>query len=190
LPHQINPKLTLSAGYVLNSTWDLQQMVDQNLFPPTYDASGMPIFPTARPNSSVGQLLVNESSAHSSYDGFLVTANLQLPHRSQLFANYTLSRTRDNNSNLGPFTRVSALNPFNLSADGAYSSFDVRNSFNLSAITILYRWPGALCPRYQSLWKRAPGAIHSSHHRILGLDAPRLRLLPVRFDPQFCCLLH
>ena len=32
---------------------------------------------------------------------------------------------------------MSALNPFDLSADGAYSSFDVRNSFNLSAITNL-----------------------------------------------------
>ena len=134
---QINPKITLSAGYVLNSTWDLQQLVNQNLFPPTYDASGMPIFPATRPDGSVGQLLVNQSSAHSSYDGFLVTANFQLPHRSQLSANYTLARTRDNDSNLGPFTRVSALNPFNLSADGAYSSFDVRNSFNLSAITNL-----------------------------------------------------
>ena len=134
---QINPKVSLSAGYVLNSTWDLQELANQNLFPPTYDASGMPIFPATRPDGSVGQLLVNESSAHSSYDGFLVTANFQLPHRSQLSANYTLARTRDNDSNLGPFTRVSALNPFNLSADGAYSSFDVRNSFNLSAITNL-----------------------------------------------------
>ena len=134
---QVNPKITLSAGYVLNSTWQLQQLVNQNLFPPTYDATGMPIFPLNRPTSNIGQLLINDSSAHSSYDGFLATASFQLPHRSQLFANYTLSRTRDDNSNLGPFTRVSALNPFNLSADGAYSSFDVRNSFNLSAITNL-----------------------------------------------------
>jgi len=134
---QLNPKITLTAGYVMNSTWDLQQLVNQNLFSPTYDASGMPIFPPIRPNNSIGQLLVNESSAHSSYDGLLLTANFQLPHRSQLAANYTLSRTRDNDSNLGPFTRVSALNPFDLSADGAYASFDVRNSFNLSAITNL-----------------------------------------------------
>ena len=137
LEQQINPKISVTAGYVRNSTWDLQQMVNQNLFPPSYDASGMPVFPAVRPNNSIGQLLVNESSAHSSYDGLLLTANFQLPHRSQLAANYTLSRTRDNNSNLGPFTRVSALNPFDLSADGAYSSFDVRNSFNLSAITNL-----------------------------------------------------
>ena len=80
---------------------------------------------------------MNESSAHSSYNAMTLTANFQLPHRSQLSANYTLARARDDNSNLGPFTLVSALNPFNLAADAAYSSFDVRNSFNLSAITNL-----------------------------------------------------
>ncbi len=136
---QVTPKISLIAGYVRNSTWDLQQLLNNNLELPTYDASGMPIFPVTRPNPNVGQLLVNESSAHSSYNAMTLTANFQLPHRSQLSANYTLARARDDNSNLGPFTLVSALNPFNLAADAAYSSFDVRNSFNLSAITNL-KW--------------------------------------------------
>jgi len=134
---QFTPKISVTAGYVHNSTWDLQQLLNQNLFPPTYDSSGMPFFPAQRPDPAVGQLLVNTSSAHSSYDGMLLTANFQLPHRSQLSANYTLARARDDNSNLGPFTLVSALNPFNLAAEAAYSNFDVRNSFNLSAITNL-----------------------------------------------------
>ncbi len=134
---QFTPKVSVTAGYVHSSTWDLQQLLNQNLFPPTYDASGMPIFPVDRPDPTVGQLLVNTSSAHSSYDGMLLTTNFQLPHRSQLSANYTLARARDDNSNLGPFTLVSALNPFNLAAEAAYSNFDVRNSFNLSAITNL-----------------------------------------------------
>ncbi|MGC2109862.1 MAG: hypothetical protein WA655_10120, partial [Candidatus Korobacteraceae bacterium] len=137
IEQQFTPKISVTGGYVHNSTWDLQQLLNNNLFPPTYDANGLPIFPATRPNPAVGQLLVNESSAHSSYDGMTVTASLQLPHRSQLAANYTLSRTRDDNSNLGPFTLVSALNPFNLAAEAAYSAFDVRNSFNLSAITNL-----------------------------------------------------
>jgi hypothetical protein len=134
---QFTPKISVIAAYVHNSTWDLQQLLNQNLFPPTYDASGMPIFPSLRPNPSVGQLLVNTSSAHSTYDGMQLTANLQLPHRSTLSANYTLARARDDNSNLGPFTLVPALNPFNLAAEAADSNFDVRNSFNLSAITNL-----------------------------------------------------
>ncbi len=135
----LTPMISLTAGYVRNSTWDLQQLLNNNLEPPTYDTAGMPIFPPTRPDSAIGQLLINESSAHSSYDGMLLTANFQLPLRSQLSANYTLARARDDNSNLGPFTLVPALNPFNLAAEAAYSSFDVRNSFNLSAITNL-RW--------------------------------------------------
>ncbi len=135
---QLTPKISVTAGYVHNSTWDLQQLLNQNLFPPTYDASGMPIFPAMRPDPAVGQLLVNTSSAHSSLRWHAQSRQTSsLPHRSQLSANYTLARARDNNSNLGPFTLVSALNPFNLPAEAAYSNFDVRNSFNLSAITNL-----------------------------------------------------
>jgi hypothetical protein len=134
---QFTPKIAVSAGYVHNSTWNLQQLLNLNLNAPTYDAAGMPIFPATRPDPGVGQLLTNQSSAHSSYDGLLLTTNFQLPKRSQIVANYTLSRSVDNNSNLGPFSLMSTLNPFSPSADAAYSNFDVRNSFNLSAITNL-----------------------------------------------------
>ena len=137
IEQQFTPKISVTAGYVHNSTWDLQLLLNQNLFPPTYDANGLPVFPAARPDPTIGQLLVNQSSAHSSYDGLLLTANFQLPHRSQLSANYTLSRARDDDSSYGPFSLVTPLNPFNLAAENAYSNFDVRNSFNLSAITNL-----------------------------------------------------
>ncbi len=134
---QVNAKTTVTAAYVHNSTWDLQTLVNQNLFSPTYDSTGTPIFPATRPDPTVGQLLVNRSSAHSSYDAMQLTAGFQLPHRSQLNANYTLARARDNDSNLGPFTISSPLDPLDLATNAAYSSFDVRNSFNLSAITNL-----------------------------------------------------
>ncbi len=137
IEQQFTPKINVAAGYVHNSTWDLQVLLNQNLFPPTYDPSGLPIFPAMRPDPNIGQLLVNQSSAHSSYDGMLWTATFQLPHRSQISANYTLARARDDDSNYGPFPLMSVLNPFNLAADAAYSNFDVRNSFNLSAITNL-----------------------------------------------------
>jgi len=137
IERQLNAKTTLTAAYVHDSTWDLQTLVNQNLFPPKYFPDGTPIFPAQRPNETVGQLMVNRSSAHSSYDAMQLSASFQLPHRSQLNANYTLSRTRDNDSNLGPFTISSPLDPLNLATNAAYSSFDARNSFNLSAITNL-----------------------------------------------------
>jgi hypothetical protein len=134
---EIGKKLTLVAGYHRNSTWDLQQRLDRNLFPPAIAASGLPVFPNARPISGVGRLLVNESGAHSSYDGFLMTAVLQLPRRSQLTANYTLSRTRDNDASLGPFAPDLTLNPFAPGAERAYSSLDARHNLNVNALVNL-----------------------------------------------------
>jgi Carboxypeptidase regulatory-like domain/TonB dependent receptor len=134
---QVGAKVSVSAGYVHNSTWNLQRRLDVNLGVPTVDFDGIPIFPSVRPNPDIGRLLVNQSSAHSSYNGLLLTANFQLPRRSQLAANYTLSSTRDDDSNLGPFSIDSALNPYDLAAERGYSAFDIRHSFNLSGVTNL-----------------------------------------------------
>ena len=134
---QIGAKLSVSMGYLRNSTWELQRRIDENLSPPVRGQDALLVFPNPRPFAGVGRLLVNQSSAHSSYNGLVWTANWQLPHRSQLSANYTLSSTRDDDSNLGPFNPDSALNPFNLSMERAYSSFDVRHDFNVSGVTNL-----------------------------------------------------
>jgi len=130
-------KATLSAGYLRNSTWDLERQLDANLFPPVGNSDGLPIFGLTRPNAGLGKLLLNESNAHSSYDALLLTGNFQLNRRTQVMANYTLASAHDDDTTLGPFSRVSALNPFNLAAERAYSSFDVRHTLNLSAIVNL-----------------------------------------------------
>lgn len=135
---EIGKKTTVSLGYLRNSTWDLQQRLDRNLLSPTITATGLPVFPNSRPVSTLGRLLVNESGAHSSYDGLLLTGTFQLSRRSQLTANYTLSRTRDDDASLGPFAPDLTLNPFNPSAERAYSSLDARHSFNVNAVVNLF----------------------------------------------------
>jgi hypothetical protein len=127
----------VSASYLRNGTWDIQQRLDLNLGPSTRGPGGLPVFPLTRPNLAIGRLLVNESTAHSSYDGLLITARFKLPHRSHIVANYTFSHTIDNNSNLGPFSLDSTLNPFDPAADRANSSLDVRHSFNIAAVVNL-----------------------------------------------------
>lgn len=134
---QLSPKVTLSAGYLRNSTSALPRQLNRNLFPPTIAADGLPIFPTTRPDPTIGRELVTESNAHSTYDGLLLTASFQLPRRSQLTANYTLSRTRDDDTTLDPFSRQAALDPFSLPLERAYSNFDQRHNFNLSAVVNL-----------------------------------------------------
>ena len=136
IEQQLTPKTNLTAGFVHNSTWDLQRRLDRNLFPPVTDLDGLPIF-GSRPDPDIGRLLVNESNAHSTYSGLLLTSNFQLSRRTQVTANYTLASARDDDSNLGPFTIDSAVNPFDPAAERAYSSLDIRHTFNLSAIVNL-----------------------------------------------------
>jgi hypothetical protein len=131
---EIKPQFVLSAGYLHNSTWRLQRRVDKNLGLPNAVSAGLPIFPTTRPNPTIGMLLVNESTAHSSYDGLLLTANWQISRRSQLLIYETVSQTHDDDSGTGPYGIDAALNPYNLQAEKAYSAQDVRNVLNVSAI--------------------------------------------------------
>jgi hypothetical protein len=131
---ELKPQLTLSAGYLHNSTWRLQRRLDRNLSPQISDAAGLPVFPANRPDLSIGRLLVNESTAHSSYDGLLLSASSQLSRRSQLLLNYTVSRTLDDDSTSGPYSIDAALSPYDLNAERAFSSLDARQIFNVSAI--------------------------------------------------------
>jgi hypothetical protein len=134
IDQEIIPKLELNAGYVHSSTWHLERRLDENLNPPLIDAQGIPTFPASRPDAAVGRLLVNQSSAHSSYDGFLLTATSQISRRSQLVASYTLSRTRDDDSNAGPYGVDAAVNPFDLEQERASSAQDERQVLSLNAI--------------------------------------------------------
>jgi hypothetical protein len=129
--------ITLSVGYVRNSTWHLQRRLDRNLFRPTYNAAGLPVFPTTRPDPTIGVLSLNESSAHSSYDGLLVTATKRFTRRFQLQANYTYSTTYDDDSNERNFSRETTLDPFNLQQERAYSKQDIRHNFNTNALVQL-----------------------------------------------------
>lgn len=132
LQQELGKHVDLTTGFTHNSTWNLERMVEDNLNPPTFDASGMPVFPPTRPMPGVGQLLLTESNGHSTYDGWATTANLELPYSLGLMANYTLARTRDDGSQQGPFGPVTALDPFDLALEAAYANQDIRHDFNIS----------------------------------------------------------
>jgi hypothetical protein len=108
--------------------------LDENLSVPTTNSSGTPVFPTTRPIGGVGRLLVEQSTAHSAYGGGFISVNSQISRRSQLLVNYTISRTMDDDSGLGPYSPSFAVNPFSLQQERAYSSFDARQTLNLNAI--------------------------------------------------------
>jgi len=132
-----NDTWSLSGGYTRNSTWGLQRRLDQNLFAPTFDATGMPIFPLIRPNPSIAQLSINESEAHSRYDAFDFALTKRMSRRLQFQAGYTLAWNRDDESGERVFNREPVLDPLAPEMDAAWSKNDVRNNFRLSGIVDL-----------------------------------------------------
>jgi hypothetical protein len=132
IDQRVGRSLTLSVGYTHNSTFNLQRRVDRNLFPPTIDATGMPIFPTLRPNPSIGWLSINESTARSRYDAFVVAATGRLADRFTVQANYALARNMDDDTNEHLFRREPALNPFDLATEWSYSKNDVRHNLTVN----------------------------------------------------------
>ena len=130
----VGQTLTVSVGYIFSSTHDLQRRLDRNLFAPTINATGMPIFPLARPNPSVGAVSVNESTARSRYDALAMSLTHRLAKHFQMQANYAFARNMDDDSNEHLFRRETALNPFDLASEWSYSKNDVRHNLNLSTL--------------------------------------------------------
>jgi Carboxypeptidase regulatory-like domain/TonB dependent receptor len=134
IEQQINAKFEFTAGYLRNSTWALERRLDQNLNPPTAILNGNPVFPSTRPVAGVGRFLVEQSAAHSTYDGGFLTIKAPISARSTIMANYTISRTIDDDSSSTPYSPVTAVNPFSPQQERADSLFDARQIFNLNAI--------------------------------------------------------
>lgn len=139
LEHRLSQNLVFTAGYIRNSTWNLQRRIDKNLGQPTIQASGFPIFPATRPNTTIAQLEINQSTAHSTYDALTLSLRRRFTNRFQFEANYTLADNRDDDSNERNFSRQPTLNPFNLKAEAGPSKQDVRHSMNLGGVFDLGR---------------------------------------------------
>jgi Carboxypeptidase regulatory-like domain/TonB dependent receptor len=134
LEQKIGKDYVATVGYIHNSTYNLQRRLDRNLFAPVLQASGFPIFSATRPNATISQLEINESSAHSNYDGLTVSFRRRFAQRFQFEANYTFAKSEDDDSNERNFSRETTLNPFNLQAEKGPSKQDVRHNLNVSGL--------------------------------------------------------
>ncbi|MFM9904519.1 MAG: carboxypeptidase regulatory-like domain-containing protein [Pyrinomonadaceae bacterium] len=131
---RVGKDLVLTVGYIHNSTYNLQRRIDRNLFPPTVLANGYLNFSATRPNTTINQLEINESTAHSHYDALTVSLRRRFANRFQFEANYTFANNRDDDSNERNFSRETTLNPFNLKLEEGPSKQDVRHNLNLSGL--------------------------------------------------------
>ena len=137
LEQQLGNQMILTVGYIHNSTYNLQRRIDRNLFPPTVLANGYLQWSAIRPNTTISQLEINESTAHSTYDALTVSVRRRFANRFQFEANYTFANNRDDDSNERNFSRQPTLNPFNLKLEEGPSKQDVRHNLNLSGLVDL-----------------------------------------------------
>ena len=143
--HELGANLRLTVGYTHNTTTNLQRRVDKNLFAPTVDATGNPIYPVGpsstggilRPDPTIGAINVNESSAHSRYDGLSLSLTRRMVKRLQFQAHYTWAVAKDDDSNERDFNRQGVLNTFDYESDYGYSRQDIRHSGNVNVIYAL-----------------------------------------------------
>ncbi len=121
IEHQIGRAVAASLDYVHISTDHLQRRLDRNLFAPTIDATGMPIFPKTRPDPTIAALSINESTAKSRYDAVVTSVQARYG-RLNAQATYTLSWNKDDDSNERTFNRETALNPLETAPSSAGTS--------------------------------------------------------------------
>ncbi len=134
LEQRVGKQLVLTAGYIHNSTYNLQRRIDRNLFPPTVLANGYLSWSSTRPNTTIAQLEINESTAHSTYDALTISLRRRFAKHYQFEANYTFANNRDDDSNERSFSRETTLNPLNLKLEAGPSKQDVRHNLNLSGL--------------------------------------------------------
>jgi hypothetical protein len=134
LEQQTNPKLDLMLGFIRNSTWSLERRLDENLTLPISSVNGNVVFPSTRPIAGIGRMLIEQSTAHSSYDAGFLSVKATITSRSTLMASYTLARTEDDDDSTNPYSPVTAVNPFSLHQERGYSLLDARGTLNLNAI--------------------------------------------------------
>lgn len=134
IEQRIGKDLVFTAGYIHASAWNLQRRIDRNLFPPTVLANGYLSWSSTRPNTTIAQLEINESTAHSHYDAFTLSLRRRFANRFQFEANYTFANNRDDDSNERNFSRETTLNPFNLKLEEGPSKQDVRHNLNIGGL--------------------------------------------------------
>lgn len=134
---QVSDSTMVAASWILGWTRFLHRRLDRNLFPPSIDATGMPIFPRQRPNPAIGRLSINESTARSNYDALTLTATRRMMRYLQMQANYTLAWNDSDDDNERNFSLETTQNPFDLSPEWGPSKQDVRHKLNLNTVAEL-----------------------------------------------------
>jgi hypothetical protein len=147
LDRNLFPGIVLPNGLPVYPTADpAGNLVQASGFNP---ATGQPLFTDAagrtvaarivRPDPSLGHININQSIAHSSYNGLALSLQRRMSRRLQFTFNYTYATNRDDDTNERDFNRQNALYTYNLTYDAAYAKNDIRHNGNLNGLYDLGR---------------------------------------------------
>jgi Carboxypeptidase regulatory-like domain len=138
LQQQLTPSLAMMVGYFgskgthLNMQLNENQVIDQTKSPAVRPVQKLAAESPIQPGASLGAINVSESIGTSNYNALWVTTTKHMSKGLLFNANYTWSKSIDENSrNLQGVVVQNSLNPF---ADRALSDFDARHHFTFSAI--------------------------------------------------------
>jgi len=134
----------LSNGYVAYPTFDSKGVLvqasgynaatGQGIYIDSATGKAISKPAVARPDATIGQLNVNKSVGHSSYNGTYVSIQRRMSHHVQFGFNYTYSFNHDDDSNERDFNRQYMLNTYNLKMDAAWAKNDIRHSGNVNVL--------------------------------------------------------
>jgi len=137
LEHQIANGLIASVDFTNINTSRIARVRNINLAPPVPDATGRPIYTSARPyGPQFGIVQVTEPSARSNYHG--LTAGLSAKRRLFILdAYYTLGYSRSHDDTERGISSVVFDDAYNVNNEYSWSNIDQRHQFATNALVFL-----------------------------------------------------
>ena len=136
LEQEIAHGVTAQFDYTQINVARIDRVRNINLMPPVPDATGRPIYSSARPYPNYGFVYMTESSARSLYRGFTSTLNMRR-QRFTVDATYTLGFSYSHDDHERGISGANYVDAYSLNNEYGYSNIDERHQFASSALIYL-----------------------------------------------------
>jgi hypothetical protein len=137
LERQLAKGILATVDFASINTTRIARVRNINLAPPMTDATGRPVYTSARPyGTKYGFVQVTESSARSNYHAFTAAINVKRP-RYIVDAFYTLGYSRSADDAERPVNSIVLDDAYNMNNEYNWSNIDQRHQFAASAVVFL-----------------------------------------------------
>ena len=137
LERQIARGILASIDFTGVNTTRIARVRNIHLEAPVPDATGRPVYTSARPyGPAFGQVLVTESSARSRFQGMTAGLNINRP-RYVVDLYYTLSGTKSQDDLERPVNSIAYNDAYDLESEYAWANIDQRHQFTATGLVYL-----------------------------------------------------